>query len=241
MAMLGRANSAAARLRWNSVLWTALLLLAACRDAFAQDPKPLQTEELPPDAPQVVEVVHQLAYPLRHFLLAELSGTYLYGDKFLETVGTDLDLRYFFQEKWALGIGGGVYTSSQVSEAGGLLQEGNPPLLYNPKYMVRLVGSVYPVYGKLAFGDSIVRFRLLAELGPHVAGLRAVGANAILGNPDDTRWRWGPYGAIGSWFALSNSVSLQLKAAVAVEAPFLSDTWRKVWAISAGLGGRLHL
>jgi hypothetical protein len=213
--------------------------------AFAEVPKPLAKNELPSDAPYVSEVIHQLRYSLQNRFMGELSATYLYGDKFLRTFGGDFDFRYFWKEKWALGFGVGAYSSSQVEEVVGLRKSGNPPLTFNPRYMTRLVVSSYPVYGKLAFGESIIHFRLFGDLGLHLAGLRAIGANepSILSDPDRTRWRWGPYSALGAWFSASQALSLQLKLGLGWESPFSPEgkDWRRIIIVSAGLGGRIPL
>lgn len=228
------------------LLFVALLTLATVHFPAYAEAEGEPQFELPEELAPPLQVIHKLRYPLQGKLLFEISGAYLYGDKFLHTKGIDFEGKYFLWEKVALGAGWSLYRSSEVGELGALRSARAAPLTYNPNQALRAMISFYPVYGKLAFGSSITHFRLFADVGPEFFSLKIVSFPSslfIFPNSGEVRWKIGPFAAIGAWFALSDRLSAQIKVSQSWSPPFLQETgtWRRMTGISIGLGGRFSL
>jgi hypothetical protein len=202
--------------------------------------------ELPEELDPPLMVIHKLRHPLEGKLLIELTGVYLYGDKFLNTKGVEIEGKYFASEKIALGAGLGIYRSSELGELEKLRSARAAPLTYNPSQALRAMVSFYPIYGKLAFGSSIVHFRLHADVGPQLFGQKIVSFPSslfIFPDSNNVRWKIGPFTALGGWFALSDLLSANVKISQSWSPPIETSAgeWRRITGISVGLGGRFSL
>ncbi|MGE4233676.1 MAG: hypothetical protein AB7F43_10135 [Bacteriovoracia bacterium] len=192
---------------------------------------------LPADIPASAEIVHQLKYPQTNKNQLTVGYVYLYGDKFLNSSGLAIDHTYYFSEEFGLGAGASFLSSSVSKEAEDLSYSRILPVMHNPSFILDLIALYQPIYGKVLLWSYIQHFRVGFFGGAHLAtetpvdisGAKLSGLSELMVGP-----------TIGTkiFFPLSKYFSADLKGKF-----YLHQTnsvgekgWRKLWAISAGIG-----
>lgn len=197
--------------------------------------------ELPPDAPVVPQVIHQLKSPLegRHLIEGNLST--LYGDKFVSSQGFTLRDTRFFSESFGASAGVSFYRSSVTNEVEALAATGARPRTYDPSFILRATAVYQPVYGKLMIGSYILRFRLGLEGGFHAAQESYVspfGASSDTDPPGELVL--GPLAGARALWEVSENFHVASRGEFMLHSDVArGEGSRKLWELSLGVGYRL--
>jgi len=217
-------------------------LVLICAGSLLHAATGIDEEALPPDMPQVEEVVHRLKYPYAKTWQLQIRGSQLFGDKFLNASGLALELRRFLNESVAVIASLAIYSNSATGDAYALRDQGVPPTMYNPSAIGQL-GLLYaPIYGKLALGSYIQRVRLGVLAACHGAQERNVVIVDDGSALDDSELK------IGGTLGLDAEFPISQRLAVGLRLEWLAheklngsdrDSFRQLWQFSLGLGARL--
>jgi outer membrane beta-barrel protein len=216
----------------TSLLFAAISTLFVISVAGASE---LSENDLPDDYPVTTSLVYGLKYPMAKKLLLEAAPTFLFSDKFLNTYGAGLDASFQFSEAWAVATGFFFFSSSAIDEVSTLQAKGTAPLAYDPSFLLHASAVFYPVAGKLLLGSSVLHFKILTELGMHMAREQLLlSSGAQSGN------RFGPNLGIGVLVPVNDRLSASFRLRSFLHQKLLSDEkgWRNEMAYSLGIGYR---
>lgn len=200
---------------------------------------------VPEDLPTETSVVHHLRYPLAGKSQVSLGGAYLYGDKFVDNLGAALSYTYFWSEEVSAKLGGAYFKPSISDEAIDLKSQGSAPLVYDPRWIVMASAQWLPVYGKLALGSSILRFKMGLLGGLHMAQEARLGIPSKVTGGDASYE--GFYNQLGGQLGLTTILLLHRNLSLDFQGLFMghsrpspdeSSVFKRMWLLTMGMGVR---
>jgi hypothetical protein len=190
---------------------------------------------LPADAVAAPQVIYHSQHQLEGKNELNAQFSYLYGDKYLNTMGVLIDDRYHFSDNWAASLGIGLYKSSESSELSAVQNTPQEPYVYDPTFLTKATAIYDPFYGKILMGTSIVHFRLDTEFG-----LQYTKNSTPSGSSYSTSFsRAGPMIGFSGVFYTSNKITVSLGPDLLLTGSAPGDTssgMRKIWLFNFGAG-----
>lgn len=197
-------------------------------------------ELVPKDHFNDLKVVHKLKYPYDNKIKVDAGYYYLYGDKFVNSQGIILSGSYFFTKRRSAKISAILLKSTQSDEVLDVRKMGITPKAYGPDIMLRLSGTLRPIYGKFIISNYVQRLFIGLEAGINIAREKLLTNNQNLSSNSQNKLRIGPLIGIEFLFPLSKFIDLSFNTHYFIhKKPFASeDKFKSFWGNMLNIGYR---